>query len=1059
MTRTFAMLTILCVLVGCQTAHDGQTISQLRNVEPDLKEVPADDSLIKAMAGYRQFLNATPGHAMAPEAMRRLADLEIEKDYGVIGKSGVIELPAPDDAANGTGPVAITGKAVAPAAAQDTAPVRETDAAFEDRTTARSNALLGEKLSAAELPEGAPIDLSGPRQAIQTYQKILVDYPWYERNDQVLYQMARAYDELSEPDEAMRVIDRLTAEYPNSKYLDEVYFRRGEFQFVRRKFRAAEDAYQAVVSMGESSSFYELALYKLGWSLYKQDQYEEALRQYIALLDYKLSKGYDFDATAVRAGSDEEEGDERRVIDTFHVISLSFVNLGGPEVLNEYFKSHGSRSYEDRIYRNLAEFHLEKRRYADAVHVYQAFVELYPFHKVSPHFSMRVADIYKEGDFPLLIVEAKRDFAKRYGIHAEYWQHFDIESMPDVRDYLKSDLMDLANHFHALYQRKDLEEDRPNNYVEALKWYREFLDSFPQDATSPTINYQLADLLLEHRDFGASALEYERTAYGYPTHERSSAAGYAAIYAHREDLKVVAEADAAAAKLATVESSLKFAQTFPEHEHAAAVLGAATEDLYAMRDFERAITSGQWLLDKYPGAETSLRRTAWLIVAHSSLELARYPESEHAYTEALAIMDPQDSERQSIVDNLAASIYKQGEQARAAEDYAAAAEHFLRIKSAAPGSQICASAEYDAAAALIHLQQWNRAAEVLEDFRSTYPDHALRPEATRQLADVYEKAGNLSRSASEYERVAVDAGDPEMRRQAILVAADLYEKAAATDDTVRVYRQYIGEFPRPIDAGLEVRFKLAEIYKARNDQLAYREQLTAIVDIDGKAGAERSDRSRTLAAKSSLVLTVPLFDEFKSLALTQPFEQSLTEKRRRMDVALAAFDKLVSYEVGEVTAAATYYMAEIYRNLSDAMLASERPAGLSTAERSDYEAAIEEEAQPFEDRSIAVHQKNVELIGVGVYNQWVQRSLDELAELVPGRYAKQEISGGFMESIEQYTYRTPVAPVFAAPAAGDGGAGTVAPATEPPAPAEQAQSPVKPDPNDLAGVADVATPH
>ena len=77
--------------------------------------------------------------------------------------------------------------------------------------------------------------------------------------------------------------------------------------------------------MGPRSEYYELALYKLGWTLYKQDFYEDALHQYMALLDYKLSIGYDFDQR-------HEEEDERRVADTFRVISLSFSNLGGTEV-------------------------------------------------------------------------------------------------------------------------------------------------------------------------------------------------------------------------------------------------------------------------------------------------------------------------------------------------------------------------------------------------------------------------------------------------------------------------------------------------------------------------------------------------------------------------------------------------------------------------------------------------------------------------------------------------------------------------------------------------------
>ena len=38
-----------------------------------------------------------------------------------------------------------------------------------------------------------------------------------------------------------------------------------------------------------------------------------------------------------------------------------------------------------------------------------------------------------------------------------------------------------------------------------------------------------------------------------------------------------------------------------------------------------------------------------------------------------------------------------------------------------------------------------------------------------------------------------------------------------------------------------------------------------------------------------------------------------------------AFNKLVDYELGEVTAAATYYLAEIYTHFSKALMASERP--------------------------------------------------------------------------------------------------------------------------------------
>jgi hypothetical protein len=129
-----------------------------------------------------------------------------------------------------------------------------------------------------------------------------------------------------------------------------------------------------------------------------------------------------------------------------------------------------------------------------------------------------------------------------------------------------------------------------------------------------------------------------------------------------------------------------------------------------------------------------------------------------------------------------------------------------------------------------------------------------------------------------------------------------------------------------------------------------------------------------------------------------------------MDTAMAAFEALVDYEVPEVTAAATYYIAEIYFRFSAALLNSERPAGLSEAEKIDYEMVIEEEAYPFEERAIDVHEENFELLAGGIFNPWVQKSLDKLAVLMPGRYAKNEISDGFLGSIDTYAYRMPIAP-------------------------------------------------
>ena len=171
------------------------------------------------------------------------------------------------------------------------------------------------------------------------------------------------------------------------------------------------------------------------------------------------------------------------------------------------------------------------------------------------------------------------------------------------------------------------------------------------------------------------------------------------------------------------------------------------------------------LVDRYPDADSPLLRSAWIVIAHSSIDIASFPEAEQAYLNVLALTPAEDESRAAIIDSLAASIYKQGELAMAVEDYRGAASHFLRIKEVAPTSAIRTAAEYDAAAALIRLQDWTVASGVLEDFRDENPDHELHSDATKQLAFIYLEDGQIERSAAEHERISAESDDPELSRE------------------------------------------------------------------------------------------------------------------------------------------------------------------------------------------------------------------------------------------------------------------------------------------------------
>lgn len=267
-----------------------------------------------------------------------------------------------------------------------------------------------------------------------------------------------------------------------------------------------------------------------------------------------------------------------------------------------------------------------------------------------------------------------------------------------------------------------------------MHWYREYLSSFPKEPESPAINHQLADLLLENGSFAEAAIEFEHTAYDYPAHDKASEAGYAAVYAHRKGLAAAAADDKQKVKQDTIGSSLKFAEVFARHDKAPLVMAAAIDDIFEMKNYALAVPTSRRFIALFPNAEPPLRRTAWVTLAHSSLELGQFKAAEEGYMQSLPLVPEGDKARPNLIENLAAAIYKQGEEAGKQGDYKTAAQHFARVARAAPTSTIRPVADYDGAAALIQLKDWDGAASMLTALRSSYPAHKLQPEVTKKLS-------------------------------------------------------------------------------------------------------------------------------------------------------------------------------------------------------------------------------------------------------------------------------------------------------------------------------------
>jgi cellulose synthase operon protein C len=445
---------------------------------------------------------------------------------------------------------------------------------------------------------------------------------------------------------------------------------------------------------------------------------------------------------------------------------------------------------------------------------------------------------------------------------------------------------------------------------------------------------------------------------------------------------------------------LKFAQTFPAHPESATVLMRAAMDLYNAKDYLRATAAAEALLAKQPAVDSNKQRVAWTVIGNSNFDQGVYDKAEAAYVHAQGLMPANDPERPVIVERLAASIYKQGEQKSKAGDAAAAVDDFLRVATLAPGSKVRASADFDAAALLVKNKQWDRAIVVLEGYRRNFPQSPLQADVTRNLAVAYSESNRPGEAAVEFEQIAASPKEtPDVQREATLQAADLYDKAGNTAKSRTMLEAFVKHFPQPLNPAMEARDRLAKIAVKLGDTGARDAWLRDIIAADRAAGAARTDRSRSLAAHATLTLATPVREEFVRVKLVAPLKKSLVEKRKAMEAALKAYEQAADYQVADVTTAATFESAELYRQLGKDLMSSERPKNLKPDELEQYNVLLEEQAFPFEEKAIKLHEVNAVRTRDGTYDEWVQKSFASLAQLNPGRYGKVEVSEKLVESI------------------------------------------------------------
>lgn len=853
-----------------------------------------------------------------------------------------------------------------------------------DKDLSRKNALnrlaeLELELTNRMIRESSEDDQDSPAysaaiaKTINLLETTLRDYPEAKGNDRVMYQLAQAYDRSGRYKDAIDILEDLVKKYPRSEYYPEAQFRIAENAFAYTDYFKAEDAYTEVILTPGNDKFYEKSLFKRGWTRYKGQFYEEAIDDFVEAIKYHRFANY----------ADLSDADKTHFDEYFRALGLAFSYQKQDGAIRDYFANVDDYKYLYETYASVSDIYLKQERYSDAAEVLEQFAQYHSDSSKLPQAELRKIEAWKAGGFTKRLFNEIEGLYTNYNPDGPFWKtHNDEYTAKEVNKQLRQYIVQITSYYHERYQDKGKTDD----FSQAQTWYERYLKHYGAYGNQDNIYALYGELLVSAGQRDKAITYYEQAAFdGNIILDKQAA--YSAISLSNDLVRNNANTEEKNKWLNKhIQYAQRFVEIYPEDNRIESIALNAAELGFREKAYQKAIEIADFIPDN---ANEKTRFSANNIKARSYLELTQYADAESVYLELMDSSIKTKKDLKTITDSLALSIYRQGEAAQKDNNIDLALNHFTRISSVTPESELAATGLYDAIAMTMEKQRWEQAIGLINNFKQRFPRHKLEADVTKKLSVAYLSSDQQGKAAAEFERISQFEENQEVKMAALWQAAQLYESKKNRDGAIRAYRDFAHTYPKPYAQNIEAMFKLTELYADMGDTEKRHFWQNKIREADKKATKrEKTERTQFIASTTILELAQQRRQDFSRVSLVEPLAQNLKRKKSAMQDSVKLYGQASSYGVAEITTEATYSIGKIYQEFSRSLLDSERPKTLSADELEQYEILLEDQAFPFEEKAIEFYETNLARTKDGTFDTWLEDSFKQLEGLFPVRYKR-----------------------------------------------------------------------
>jgi TolA-binding protein len=434
-------------------------INERYNVQINRLEVVERRRRLDAIAAFEEFIERHPNHPKhTPDALFRLAELYFEK--------------ANDD-------------------------FLRADEAFQEKMA---------QYRAGRIADRPPEPTRDYTKTIEIFERLVRDWPKYRLIDGAIYLLAYCYLRQGSPEEAIRLYTVLIDEHPDSDFIPEAHMRIGEYNFELNNLDRALAAYTEASKYRESR-FYDKALYKVAWTHYRKDNFDEAIRRFKELIEYSDEQR----ERTGRAGSVL-----RAEAVEYMAISLSEDDWNQDGITDDKFvlprlKTYikGEKKYEREVLATLGEKLMKLKAYEPQVSVLRYALQLFPMNRENPKLhEMIILGLERDRLRNEAFVERER-LADYYGEGSEWFNYQkkvgNEEAIRYAEALVRENLIGSATWYHdqaqELYRDARAREDDSlmaqarEKYRKAGQGYAQFLKKYPNAKKAYEWNFYYAECL------------------------------------------------------------------------------------------------------------------------------------------------------------------------------------------------------------------------------------------------------------------------------------------------------------------------------------------------------------------------------------------------------------------------------------------------------------------------------------------------------------------------------------------------------------------------------------